>query len=135
MDTGLSFSEQGMVYGIVVGNNPINRIDPLGLYGTYSCTYYAQACQTNGGTYECHIVQTACNFFPKNDDTSNCIRQCLQEKHKNRKPPNQCSEKGQTGWGDFATEHYECFKGCIQNSQNPYDPNGPNLPNGDITLY
>jgi RHS repeat-associated protein len=46
-------------------NNPLRFIDPNGLYGTSSCTYYEQACQTNGSTYECKIVQKACNFFPK----------------------------------------------------------------------
>ncbi len=118
-------------------NNPFTFIDPKGLYGTSSCTYYEQACQTNGGKYECKIVQKACNFFPKDpdDNTSNCIRQCLQEKHKKRQPPNQCSTQGQTGWGDFFTEHAECFIGCFRNSQNPYDPKGPNLPSEDVSLY
>jgi hypothetical protein len=33
MDTGYLSYEPGMVYGIVVGNNPINWIDPYGLHG------------------------------------------------------------------------------------------------------
>jgi RHS repeat-associated protein len=118
-----------------VGNNPVNWVDPLGLYGTKDCSYYQQACETNGGIYECYIAEKACNFFPKNNETSNCIRQCLQEKHKKRQPEGQCSEEGQTGWGDFSFEHYDCFKDCLQNPENPYDPKGPDLPDQDIRLY
>jgi RHS repeat-associated protein len=116
-------------------DNPVNLTDPFGLYGTKNCSYYQQACKTNGGTYECQIVGKACNFFSKNDDTSNCIRQCLQEKHKNRQPEGQCSEKGQTGWSDVFSEHTYCIVRCFMNSQNPDDLAGPSSPDKDISLY
>jgi len=32
MDTGFLLYEPGMVYGIVVGNNPVNWKDPYGLF-------------------------------------------------------------------------------------------------------
>ena len=118
-----------------VGNNPVNFVDPLGLYGTQSCSYYEQACAINGGFYECHMAQSACNIFPSPNDTLDCIRQCLQEKHKARQPEGECSDKGQTGSGDFASEHQDCFSGCFQNPENPYDPQGPYLPDGKVTLY
>jgi RHS repeat-associated protein len=116
-------------------NNPINYIDPLGLYGTKDCSYYQQACKTNGGFYECQIVERACNFFPKSNETSDCIRQCLQERHKVRQPEGVCSEEGQTGWSEFASEHEACIAGCFRNPENPYDANGPDLPDEDIRLY
>jgi RHS repeat-associated protein len=115
-------------------DDPINWIDPRGLYGTQSCSYYEQACQTNGGLYECSIAPNACNFFPKTP-FFNCVRQCLQEKHKERQPKNQCSQQGQTSFSNFVTEHYECIGGCYQNPENPYSPSGPDLPNEDIALY
>jgi hypothetical protein len=118
-----------------VQNNPVNDTDPLGLYGTKQCEYYAQACKTNGGFYECNIAEKACNFFPKNDDASNCIRQCLQDKHKDRQPKNQCSDKGQTDFTNFFTDHKDCILGCMKNHNNPFDSKGPNLPDSNIRLY
>jgi hypothetical protein len=118
-----------------VGNNPVNFVDPWGLYGTQSCNYYKQACETTGGFYECKIAEKVCNLFPKDNDISDCIRQCLQEKHKERQPKDQCSEEGQTGLSDFASEHQKCISGCFQNPENPYDPQGPDLPDSDINLY
>jgi len=117
-----------------VGNNPVNFVDPWGLYGSGSCSYYKQACEINGGTYECKIASAACRSFPS-QNTLDCIRQCLQEKHKARQPEGQCSEEGQTGPGDFASEHQDCFSGCFQNPENPYDPQGPDLPDGNVSLY
>ncbi|PWG74590.1 hypothetical protein DF186_17125, partial [Enterococcus hirae] len=74
-----------------VWNNPVNYFDPLGLYGTKSCAYYDQACRANQGTYECRVAPALCPKFPDNDDPtgnsdpignwSECVRQCLQEKH------------------------------------------------------
>jgi hypothetical protein len=39
--------------------------------------------------------------------------------------PRQRSEDNQIGMWDNATDHAECFAGCEQNPENPYDPNGP----------
>ena len=38
--------------------------------------------------------------------------------------PRQRSEDNQIGMWDNATDHAECFAGCGQNLENPYDPNG-----------
>ncbi len=124
------------LYGFVY-NNPVNWVDLLGLYGTTDCSYYQQACQTNGGFYECYIAESACNFFPKDQETSDCIRQCLQEKHKKRQPQQQgqCTPEGQTGVVENVQEHMDCIGGCFSNPENPYNPKGPNLPSRDIRLY
>ncbi|HDH04695.1 MAG TPA: hypothetical protein ENH01_03135 [Nitrospirae bacterium] len=118
----------------MTGNNSVNFVDPWGLYGTQSCSYYKQACEINGGPYECKIATVACKSFPS-QNTLDCIRQCLQEKHKDRQPEGQCSEEGQTDFSDFTSEHQDCFSGCYQNPENPYDPQGPDLPDGPVTLY
>lgn len=131
----IGFAGGDVNWFVYVGNSPVNDKDPLGLYGTQKCDYYEQACSTNGGYYECYIAQRACNLFPKNNETSDCIRQCLQEKHRERQPKNRCSEKGQTRFSDFTLEHYQCIVGCSRNPENPYNPQGPNLPDADIYLY
>jgi RHS repeat-associated protein len=72
-----------------VENNPINRIDPWGLYGTNDCSYYDRRCQDSGGDYYCKTAPEWCNRFPKYPDPdptrdddfegwSRCTRQCLQ---------------------------------------------------------
>jgi RHS repeat-associated protein len=33
--------------------DPMNRLDPTGLYGTNDCSYYAERCEENGGSYYC----------------------------------------------------------------------------------
>lgn len=47
-----------------VRGNPLNYIDPKGLYGTKSCTYYDQACSANEGTYECKVAKILCPTIP-----------------------------------------------------------------------
>ena len=128
-----------------VGNDPINRYDPSGLYGTGSCDYYAQACAANGGWYECHVAPLLCPNFPTDDDPSgngdpagawaDCVRQCLQERHGGRMPdPNLCSESNNIGVPDNASDHAQCFAGCFKNPENPYDPNS-SLPNATPGLW
>jgi RHS repeat-associated protein len=122
------------LYGYVF-NDSVNLIDPLGLYGSQSCEYYPEACAANGGGYEC-IAGGICNVFPKDNAVSDCIRQCLQERHRDRQPePNSCSEKNNIGVGANISDHASCIAGCLQNSENPYDPTGPNLPDADIHLH
>jgi len=71
---------------VYADGTPVNANDFLGLFGSKKCGYYKQACNTNGGFFECHMVERACNSFPKGNDTSDCIRQCLQERHKKHQP-------------------------------------------------
>jgi RHS repeat-associated protein len=109
-----------------VGNNPVNDTDPMGWYGTRRCDYYALACARTGGRYECGIAQTACGFFRFFiHNTLDCIRQCLQEKHKER-----LTQEGRCR--DIVDDHELCIGGCIRNSENPYDANGQDLPDMDI---
>ncbi len=120
-----------------VGQDPVNWVDPLGFYGTTDCSYYRQACEVYGGAYECKIANIVCDVTLKNNDTSDCIRQCLQEKAKERQNIDQCieDEAGQTTLSDIISEHAECFTGCFINPENPYDKFGPDLPDSDIKLY
>ena len=119
-----------------VGNNPLSNIDPLGLYGSQSCNYYAQACAANGGSYECRVASRACKIFPKKQNYFDCARQCLQERHKKRQPePNSCSADNNIGLGDNAADHAKCLSGCMANPENPYDPKGPDLPDADVDLF
>jgi hypothetical protein len=118
-----------------VKNNPLITRDPFGLYGTRDCSYYDQTCQANGGRYECKAAPWLCNKFPKEDDTSNCMRQCLQEKHKKRmQNPNQCHPDNAIDVGDNAADHITCAVGCFRNPENPYQNDGPNLPDGSPVL-
>lgn len=61
-----------------VENNPLKLIDPMGLYGTTSCSGYQQLCQQYGGVYYCHLAPAVCNNTPPGP-WANCVRQCLQD--------------------------------------------------------
>ena len=128
------------LYGYVL-QDPVNEVDPEGLFGTESCNYYKQACQANGGGYECNSQKDyICNESPKKMGSFapnfNCIRQCLQEKHYARMPyPKACSEENNMPVTQNIKDHASCWTGCSLNSQNPYDANGPDLPSKDIKLY
>ncbi len=126
--------------------NPIRWIDPLGLYGTQNCNYWNQACAANEGGYECNVASSVCPIFPDNDGVSEnypntanwseCVRQCLQERHRDRMPnPQQCSADNNISPGDNLDDHGDCFSGCRTNPNNPYDPSGPYLPNGSPSLF
>lgn len=130
-------------------NNPLGFIDPFGLHGTTSCVYYGQACEANRGSYECNVAPSLCPAFPNDDDaengaesddpignTSNCMRQCLQDRAKARMPaPNTCDPANNISPGDNAEDHAQCAVDCIQNPENPDDPVGPPLPDGAPTLW
>ena len=67
------------LYGYVL-NNPINLVDPLGLYGTNDCSYYDQRCRETGSKYFCDIAPWVCKHFPDfPGNTEECIRKCLQD--------------------------------------------------------
>ena len=127
-------------------NNPLNFFDPFGLYGTQSCSYYDQACSANGGSYECRVAPELCPRFPVDDDPggdsdpignwSDCMRQCLQDKHKDRmKSPDMCGADNNISPSENAADHASCAAGCLSNPENPFDPTGPDLPDNDPSLY
>jgi len=100
--------------------NPLRWIDPLGLYGTTSCEYYAQACEESGG-YAC-AAQYICPIFPEGEENGwwQCVRQCLQEEHNRREgAENSCSVTDNP-----YTDHTTCFTACGVNSGNPGMPSG-----------
>jgi len=112
-----------------VGNDPVNFTDLMGFYGTNSCAYYTQQCATTGGAYYCSIAPAACDFFPKPDDPdpndpydnegwNRCVRQCLQDRDRDRKPdPGNCPSNGGAGprpsLGDIAEDHVVCMHECF----------------------
>lgn len=109
-------------------------------------SYWSQACEANQGSYECKAATRLCPAFPDNDDPkgngdpignwSKCARQCLQERHNNRMPePQSCSDDNNIEADDNKSDHLDCWKGCLANPENPYDSNGPDLPDGHPSLY
>jgi RHS repeat-associated protein len=126
---------------VYVNNDPVNKIDPSGLYGTDGCAYYDDTCSANGGRYECKVAPFLCPKFPSSTmpvvgNISSCMRQCLEEKHQSNMPnPNQCSGNNQIGPGQNASDHAACLAGCLQNPENPNNPAGPNLPDGTPRLF
>ena len=76
-----------------VFNSPVQYVDPTGMYGTNSCTYYETRCEESGGSYYCETAQYFCDdffLFPKYPDPLpeedndyegwvRCVRKCLQD--------------------------------------------------------
>jgi len=108
--------------------------------------YYDETCNANGGDYECSVAPELCRRFPDDNSTesysdpignwSECVRQCLQERHEAQmEDPAACNEDNQIDLGDNTTDHAKCFVGCAQNPENPYDSDGPPLPDATPSLY
>lgn len=96
-----------------VRNNPINSNDPLGLYGTTDCSYYATRCSETNGFYYCYLAPAVCNLVHiPCTNWDQCVRQCLQDYDRRN---SSCS--GQyTFSGDFIPSHGFCFSKCFENS-------------------
>jgi RHS repeat-associated protein len=99
-----------------VANKPLVLIDPFGLYGTESCTYYEGRCQQVGGLYYCTIGRWVCKNWP--DDPwgwSRCVRQCLQDFDQGYcpPPPNSCAGGGGSDVLCIINIHQMCWQECI----------------------
>ncbi len=112
-----------------VGNNPVNFVDPWGLYGTNECSYYEQRCLESGGKYYCETAKYYCNKFPKYPDPdpgrdddfegwSRCTRQCLQDCDKDKnKDQDTCPHQADPTTDEFTdlkhtSCHVECYAKC-----------------------
>jgi RHS repeat-associated protein len=104
-----------------VGNNPINSNDPLGLYGTTDCSYYATRCSETHGFYYCHLAPMACNLVHiPCTNWDQCVRQCLQDYDSRYSA---CTNTPYTFLGDFIPSHRFCFGQCYENSNaSPFEP-------------
>lgn len=112
------------LYGYIF-SDPINKIDPSGLYqsptgpdggnapvGPGTCdSFYSGKCSNDPGKYYCEIAPQLCkNLFPviPDSDPSNCMRACLQRKEVGA-PKNGSS-------CDFVSHevdiHVECAQAC-----------------------
>jgi hypothetical protein len=119
------------LYGYVV-RDPINRLDPFGLYGTNDCSYYAE----HGGSYCCSSAPWWCNQFPKppdpnptdpfdNEGWARCTRQCLQDADRDRRDQQResatCGEQPNNSgpWNPLNpswTDHVKCYLECFQDN-------------------
>lgn len=119
---------------VYVSNNPIQLIDPLGLYGTNDCSYYDQRCRDCGGNYYCNLAPRACIAFGETPDpdpaTDNdfegwrrCTRKCLQDCDANnfdnrwKCDPDLCADNGPDNPdpatdGFFDESHRVCHRIC-----------------------
>ncbi|WP_242344342.1 RHS repeat-associated core domain-containing protein [Anaeromyxobacter terrae] len=110
-----------------VDNDPANRTDPKGLYGTTSCAPYDARCQQNGHPYYCEIAPMFCEFFPKNEPVSDCMRKCLQDYDKQR-DTNVCEDKSNPFKNpdpsfefNLQWEHESCLASCLADANaNPF---------------
>lgn len=117
------------LYGFV-SNDPVNAVDPLGLYGNKDCSYYRKRCAATGNWYYCKIAIRVCKYFPPDPGNwDECMRQCLQEydekycKDSNDDP---CEEGKNPGVVSCqAKAHTYCARKCVQNSnKRPPFPDG-----------
>jgi RHS repeat-associated protein len=101
---------------VYVDGDPLNDSDPLGLYGTSSCSYYTQACQKNGGDYYCKFAPLVCqNTPPIGKNWTQCVRQCLQDQDRRQcasRPSGSCSQSS-----CIAGIHIQCWTACLPDLQ------------------
>ena len=105
------------LYGYV-WNNPVNLIDPFGLYGGTSCYYYDAMCNdTYRSRYYCFVGPFVCKNFPNlPGNIDECIRKCLQ-----KYDSNVCQPAGDNGEPEFdfsctfVSAHVVCFTRCFSN--------------------
>ncbi|MEN8146955.1 MAG: RHS repeat-associated core domain-containing protein [Campylobacterota bacterium] len=105
------------LYGYVLGD-PVNFVDPLGLYGTEDCSYYDDECQ-EGYFYYCDVAPELCPNFPTQNIISgwtNCMRQCLQE-YDDQVGCSECSDAGTFACQTAA--HTNCALMCIVSPDDP----------------
>ena len=93
-----------------VENDPLNLIDPLGLYGTTDCSYYQQRCEQLGGVYYCYLAPTVCENTPPGP-WANCVRQCLQEFDQGYCATDNCG--GGSDVPCVVNIHQMCWQECI----------------------
>jgi len=125
------FGRQGNFY-VYVNNDPVNKTDRSGLQygaGTTDCSYYTARCYQNGGSYYCDQGPTSCNWFPKDNFWSNCVRGCLQSCDSENNPrednfsPNYDDVAGQcmalapevpdnSAWYNLSSDNFECHAVC-----------------------
>ncbi len=107
-------------------NDPVNHIDPFGLYGTRDCSYYDEQCKKYNGTYYCDWAPKWCDRFHPWDDKhwTRCVRKCLQDyDDKNCSPDQPCtdprteSQVKKCNWKG----HFFCYIKCAKDPGT--DPN------------
>lgn len=111
-----------------VGENSINKIDSLGLYGTDDCSYYQKRCEESGGFYYCHLVQGACKIWPDflAPKWADCMRQCLQDYDSEYCKQGSCSQNSGADIKCETSGHLYCARKCWSNpNEQPVFPSGP----------
>jgi RHS repeat-associated protein len=108
--------------------DPVNFIDPMGLYGTGDCSYYGGRCTGSGGDYYCSIAPWACKKAPSDPDPDkgwgNCTWQCLQdEDKKNTDTQKSCPPEPDTTTDNFwdgghFNAHVKCYLQCTNRLPN-----------------
>lgn len=125
----------GLNYYAYVNNDPVNFVDPLGLYGTNDCSYYSKRCDEIGGDYYCETAPEYCdNKFkkfpdpdPSRDDDYEgwvrCTRQCLQDCDAEN-ATGMCKEDVDDFWDQVHFNcHVKCYTECGEGKitgNNPY---------------
>ena len=140
-DPVLFNGEDTNLYGYVF-TDPINGIDPYGLYGTNSCEYYTQRCAENHGKYYCEQGKYWCHKFKTPEDPNpskdndyegwtRCTRQCLQDcdrEHHPNDPQSQCTEDNQKNGKKndppnnnfWSSSNFTCHAKCYTACTNPW---------------
>jgi RHS repeat-associated protein len=105
----------GINFFSYVGNNPVNVVDPLGLYGTKDCSYYDDMCKRTGSMYYCIFGKNVCKQFPDTDGNwDDCVRQCLPDFDREN-CQNPCGEPKFNYTCTFQDAHSWCWFKCLSN--------------------